>query len=105
MSSRRLLGYVLLAENSEDNSTETEYDISELEDDWEDPCQEFNHSILFFLTIITAVIGWVLYGWLIYVRLVYYEKMVMIRISITINYKIIMPFVYVCIQAANFNRI
>ena len=78
MSSRRLLGYVLLAENSEDNSTETEYDISELEDDWEDPCQEFNHSILFFLTIITAVIGWVLYGWLIYVRLVYYEKMVMI---------------------------
>ena len=71
MSSRKLLGYVLyVPDDSGDNSTETEYDISELEDDWEDPCQEFNHSILFFLTIITAFIGWILYGWLIYVRFV-----------------------------------
>ena len=70
MSSRKLLGYILLADNGDDNATDTEYDVSELEDDWEDPCQEFNHSILFFLTIITAFIGWILYGWLVYVRLV-----------------------------------
>ena len=67
MSYRKLLGYVLL-EDDDDNSTETDYDISKLEDDWEDPCQEFGHSIVFFLTIITAFIGWILYGWLLYVR-------------------------------------
>ena len=66
MSSRKLLAYLLL-EQDEDNSTE-EYDVTDLEDDWEDPCQEFNHSILFFLTIITAFIGWLLYGWLLFVR-------------------------------------
>ena len=66
MSSRKLLAYLLL-EQDEDNSTE-EYDVTDLEDDWEDPCQEFNHSILFFLTIITALIGWLLYGWLLFVR-------------------------------------
>ena len=66
MSSRKLLAYLLL-EQDDDNSTE-EYDVTDLEDDWEDPCQEFNHSILFFLTIITALIGWLLYGWLLFVR-------------------------------------
>ena len=66
MPSRKLLAYLLL-EQDEDNSTE-EYDVTDLEDDWEDPCQEFNHSILFFLTIITALIGWLLYGWLLFVR-------------------------------------
>ena len=74
MSSRKLLGYILLPDNGDDNTTETEYDVSELEDDWEDPCQEFNHSILFFLTIITAFIGWILYGWLVYVRLVKFNR-------------------------------
>ena len=67
MFHRKLLGYVVL-EDGYDNSTETEYDVSELEDDWEDPCGEFSHSILFFLTVITAFAGWILYGWLIYVR-------------------------------------
>lgn len=66
MFSRKLLSYILLEQDDDDNSTE--YDASELEDDWEDPCQEFNHSILFFLTIITAFIGWLLYGWLLFVR-------------------------------------
>ena len=66
MTSRKLLHYILLAEDDDGNGTE--YDASDLEDDWEDPCQEFNHSILFFLTIITAATGWILYGWLIYIR-------------------------------------
>ena len=66
MTSRKLLSYILLAEDDDGNATE--YDASELEDDWEDPCQEFSHSILFFLTIITASIGWILYAWLIYIR-------------------------------------
>ena len=66
MPSRKLLAYLLL-EQDEDNSTD-EYDVTDLEDDWEDPCQEFNHSILFFLTIITSLIGWLLYGWLLFVR-------------------------------------
>ena len=66
MPSRKLLAYLLL-EQDEDNSTE-EYDVTDLEDDWEDPCQEFNHSILFFLTIITAFIGWLMYGWLLFIR-------------------------------------
>ena len=66
MSSRKLLSYILLEQDDDNNSTE--YDATELEDDWEDPCQEFNHSILFFLTIITAFIGWLMYGWLLFIR-------------------------------------
>ena len=69
MSSRKLLDYFLIEQDGDDDNNSTEeYDASEIEDDWEDPCQEFNHSIVFFLTIIAAVVGWLLYGWLLFVR-------------------------------------
>jgi cytochrome b561 len=33
------------------------------EEDWADPCQEFAHSVLFFLIVVVACIGWIVFGY------------------------------------------
>jgi hypothetical protein len=30
-------------------------------DEWSDPCQEFAHSVLFFMTVFFATTGWIIY--------------------------------------------
>lgn len=48
-----------------------EYSLEDVENDelqWQDPCHEFDHSILFFLIVLAFLAFWAFHGWLLYVR-------------------------------------
>ena len=48
---------------SENTSTIFENALASSDEDWADPCQEFAHSVLFFMIVAVASVGWITFGY------------------------------------------